>query len=998
MTIHPSLSIVFALGVLGGLSACNSHLPASEECAKPMKISDGTCVELGEGVGPLGYELFLRGGFNGWGSDNPYVYKGNDRYEVVLRAPPGNHEFKMAPKDWKEEWVIVGNGNQPAQPGQEYSLARGGAGSFLFVRRTAYFLFTLDFSDRSKPTLMISPTSGPETETANPHKHHKVQQEKIYTTWDGQSETVRFSMSNADQQLRRYAQSTTQALRDPDPQYRLYDEKEGYPRVRSGSLAFDALFALALDEMRLDSVDNIRDGNYNNGDSLPCECFETGAKWHYVWTRDLAYAADLGLAVFDPQRVVNSLEFKLSGYRDGVSRANAVPGDDSGYQIVQDTGTGGSWPISTDRMTWSFGAAKALQNLPSEDSKAFAQKAYRALTNTIEIDRAAAFDETDGLYLGEQSFLDWREQTYASWVVDDIASLGGSKSLSTNVGHYNALKLAAQLARSSGDSVNAVKYQAWSEALKKAINERLWLPDVGLYSSLTAPYFDDAPLYKFDWLGLSLAVISGVADGERAKLALQNYPHGPMGAPVIFPQQPDIPVYHNRAIWPFVTAYGLKAATVVGNSRVANAAYDTLIRGASLNLSNMENLEWLSGQPLLLDEDNPQLSGPVINSKRQLWSVGGYLGMVVDSLFGVKTSMTGVRFEPFVTASIRAEQFSKSQSINLHDLTLRGRNLDIEILLPELRASEGFYEVKEVLLNGKALEGEAAWDALQTDNTVVVRLGAIVSDNHTLTAVTGNPYSTDDPAIFAPIEPRIVKSATANGKTQISIAKHPMDGKVDYQLYRNGEAVGERAADVDLVDHGNGGDACYSVEAVYKVSGTRSHHSAATCLAEPVEINIGDDRLISNLLLDVEGDGRTGEYLADWGAANDRLELTRLDITSSGKYAIQMKYHNAYNQINLGITNGVKWVNVRDENNALVASGILQMPHAKVVNGQRPWVYSTPLMVNLPKGQYRLVFEDFTNMSYLDANVTFTGNGGVMGPSNRFDLSGIKVTRLSDTD
>jgi hypothetical protein len=33
-----------------------------------------------------------------------------------------------------------------------------------------------------------------------------------------------------------------------------------------------------------------------------------------------------------------------------------------------------------------------------------------------------------------------------------------------------------------------------------------------------------------------------------------------MGAPVIWPQQQDMPVYHNRAIWPFVTAYGLKAA------------------------------------------------------------------------------------------------------------------------------------------------------------------------------------------------------------------------------------------------------------------------------------------------------------------------------------------------------------------------------------------------------------------------------------------------------
>jgi hypothetical protein len=59
--------------------------------------------------------------------------------------------------------------------------------------------------------------------------------------------------------------------------------------------------------MKQDSVKEIRDGNYNGNNAIPCDCFETGEKWHYVWTRDLSYAADLGLAMLDPQRVRNSL-------------------------------------------------------------------------------------------------------------------------------------------------------------------------------------------------------------------------------------------------------------------------------------------------------------------------------------------------------------------------------------------------------------------------------------------------------------------------------------------------------------------------------------------------------------------------------------------------------------------------------------------------------------------------------------------------------------------
>ena len=58
----------------------------------------------------------------------------------------------------------------------------------------------------------------------------------------------------------------------------------------------------------------------------------------------------MGLAWLDPQRSANSLLFRLSDTRDG-----------DGLQIVQDTGTGGSWPVSTDRVTWIRGAMAVLK-------------------------------------------------------------------------------------------------------------------------------------------------------------------------------------------------------------------------------------------------------------------------------------------------------------------------------------------------------------------------------------------------------------------------------------------------------------------------------------------------------------------------------------------------------------------------------------------------------------------------------------------------------------
>ena len=137
--------------------------------------------------------------------------------------------------------------------------------------------------------------------------------------------------------------------------------------------------------------------------------------------------------------------------------------------------------------------------------------------------------------------------------------------------------------------------------MKDSINAHFWLEEAGLYTSLAGPAEDRTPVEKFDMLGSALAILSGVAPPQRASAVLANYPHSRLGVPVYYPQQPDIEVYHNRALWPFVTAYELQAAAKVRNAAVADNAIQSLVRGAALNISNMENLEWLTGKPFYDD-------------------------------------------------------------------------------------------------------------------------------------------------------------------------------------------------------------------------------------------------------------------------------------------------------------------------------------------------------------------------------------------------------------
>ncbi|HET6905499.1 MAG TPA: Six-hairpin glycosidase-like protein [Rhodanobacteraceae bacterium] len=442
-------------------------------------------------------------------------------------------------------------------------------------------------------------------------------------------------------------------------------------RVQTASALFDGLYAMAQDDLHQDSVTSIKDDAFDHGRPIPCICFETGAKWHYVWTRDLSYSVDLGLWRYDATRSRNGLLFKLSGVR--------VPGVPQGPFVMQDTGSGGSWPISTDRVVWFLAARHLLDDEP------FADTAWKALTATLAQDREYVFDAKMGLYRGETSFLDWREQSYPAWTADNVVPIAQSFALSTNVLHYDALRLAASMAAQRHDT-RAAEYRDEAEALKAAINARFWRDDRGMYMSYIGG--DGAPYEAYDLLGISLAIESGVADAGRARQSLANYPAWPAGSPVIWPERANQPIYHNRAIWPFVSMYALRAARTLDDPAHIAFEIESLMRGAALAGSNMENYE-LATQATHVDEG--KLSGPVVDSPRQLWSVAGYLDMVSEGVFGLSDSG---RIEPKLPVSLVPMLFGGGKEISLQlpdrRITLRRpENLDGNLLVADRVTHQG---------------------------------------------------------------------------------------------------------------------------------------------------------------------------------------------------------------------------------------------------------------------------------------------------------------------
>ncbi len=811
-------------------------------------------------------------------------------------------------------------------------------------------------------------------------------------TWTDGPNTASVTVSGAACE-RSFTLSTTQPLRDGEPANpRTFSEVAGWPSISTNNQMLDALYALALEEVRENSVAAITDGAYNGGQPIPCPvggCFETGRLWTFVWTRDTAYAADLGLAALDPTRVRNSLELKLSELRGG-----------GGRQIIQDTGSGGSYPVSTDRAAWALGAWRLLGFLEGSERAGFVTLAWEAVRNTILQDRAVVFDQEMGLYLGEQSFLDWREQSYPPWTATDTVQIHMSQSLSTNLDHLRLLELGAWLAGETGDLASQTQLQGWADDLRSAMDAAFYLPAFGLYSTFTPTTLDRAPVRRFDLLSTSLAVLSDLGTPSRRADLVRAYPHLPLGAPVLWPQQKEVPIYHNRALWPFVTAYWLRAARQVRNDAAVNHNLRSLMRGAAMNLSNMESFECVSGAPYLADG---AYSGPVVNSQRQLWSVAGFISAIHDVIFGLETTPDGIRFLPYVTRELRAGLLAGADSLVLNDLPYRGKRITVVVRLPAVTGdSQGAYSVGEILLNGASVPPDILTPGQLLDQNlleITLEDSPELGDSISLQTDTGEYRN-----LFGPLPPTITQiAATPSGLELSFVGGGEPVAEVAFNVYRDGALLasdlpGSTATWTDETASATSPSHCYTVESYFVLSGNHSQHARAFCWWGP-----GADRITTFDALSFAATGGSlvfghgAWHYESWGEPSHTITLSNVWPSHTGDHYVQLTYGNGSGPVSTGITCATKRVEVTDElTDQVVGSGVVVMPQ---LGSWDSWMGSSFLKVPLDSSHsYRIsIFADDTtiNMSDFEHNALYGGNGGSGGAYHYVNISEIKLLSLT---
>ncbi|MGG9970519.1 MGH1-like glycoside hydrolase domain-containing protein [Ferruginibacter sp. SUN002] len=394
-------------------------------------------------------------------------------------------------------------------------------------------------------------------------------------------------------------------------QWLMSKDISAFPQYKSPHAIADAIYNMSIEEM-IKAVE-------------PDSTFRTGKEWAGVWTRDISYSIILSMAYLQPEVAKKSLLRKVNKKK----------------RIIQDTGTGGAYPCSTDRMIW---ATAAWEIYKATGDKDWLQQAYEIIKNSVDDDMSNAYDASTGLVRGESSFLDWREQTYPKWM--QPADIFESENLGTNAVHYQANIVLAEIGKILNKQSDVLKYKANAAKIKTGINKYLWLKDKGYYAQYLYGRNNKIVSPRSEALGEALCVLFGIADEPTQKRIIESTPVTDYGIPCIYPQIPGIAAYHNNAVWPFVQSYWGLASAKVGNETSVMESIAAIYRPAALFVTNKENFV----------ADNGDFAGTVINSSNMLWSLSGNISLIHKIIFGIEFQADKLVFHPFVPKALEGKR------------------------------------------------------------------------------------------------------------------------------------------------------------------------------------------------------------------------------------------------------------------------------------------------------------------------------------------------------
>ncbi len=622
----------------------------------------------------------------------------------------------------------------------------------------------------------------------------------------------------------------------------------------------EAAYQLSMEELVNDTFEDAQVGT----------AFVTGTAWQKVWTRDTAYSNLLSLSWINPEVASNCSYKKV--HTDS-STGIAV--------LEQDTGTGGSYPVSTDKIITMISMWETYLANGDKDMLAYF---YEVGYNTMMQDLHVAMDAQAGLFRGETGGIDWRDQTYPDWMSSQWSSgmvdIAEGKSAVVNATYVRAYEIMARMADILGKGDDAVKFWTTAaETLEATISSELWAENYGAYASWQYPeYMGNILSEKVDVLGNGFALWFDVGTEEQMTSITENFPLVNYGALTTYPSklgngEHATRYYHNRGIWPGWQTIMMVGANLQGNETMAEEIFDSNIHCAVTYLSNYEVVNYETGEG--------------IHSSMQLWSVAGTLAGYYRTMFGMNYDEDGITFNPTVADWMEGPFYLTDYKY--HDATLnmtvtgKGDNVtsfkvdgveeDIETYVFPIDAT-GTHTI-EIALDGT--EGEEDTINKSSDNLVICPSMPSLLQNTS----NGSVYWTEE-------EGYTYKLWT--GSTFIDTADIKANANTGIKRYYYDSDV-----------YGS-----YSLMAI-------SADGICSELSEPIVVSpdritvqaesgtVSDSSYISNGYVIQTVDSNNNIY-------NNEVEVT-VDVTKSGKYLLSAIYNNS-GDAQSGISCGIRSVYV----------------------------------------------------------------------------------------
>lgn len=647
--------------------------------------------------------------------------------------------------------------------------------------------------------------------------------------------------------------------------WKLSTDIAAFPQYDSQQLLIDALYRMSLNELS----DNIR----------PDGTLRAGAAWDGVWTRDISYSIYLALAYINPDAAQKSLIAKVNNNR-----------------IIQDTGTGGAWPVSSDRVIWSV-AAWELYKYTGD--KEWLQYAFEVIRNSVQDDQFTLKDPETGLFRGEQSYLDWREQSYPRWMqpVDIYQSL----CLGTNAVHYRTYGILAEMATELGKDPAIFEQQ--SDSLRKAINRYLWIDRKGYYGQYL--YGGIYPILSpgIDNLGESLSILFGITSDEQSRRMIARIPVSEYGATSIYPQIGEIKPYHNNAVWPFVQAFWNLASAKAGNEASVIRGLGALYRAAALFTTNKE----------LFVASTGDYSGTAVNSDKMLWSLSGNIAMIYRLFYGMKFETDGIRFAPFVPQSITGDK-------KISNFNYRKAVLQIDL-------SGTGNRIKKFLIDGEE-QAEAY-------------IPASLTGMHTVKIEIEPDFRMRDSITVRPVTdmPETSRLGYQKDNNTLEILNYSPDNR--YMVYLNGKGgrvVMQRYYGLPVLDRFT----CIAAVPVNRSGLAGFTGEPFTWLPPHSEIQVEAESVIPKS--PIKGSGYSGKGFIEISKTKNRKIDLMIPVNAPGQYAIDIRYANGNGPVNTQNKCAIRSLYVNGQ-----LKGPLVMPQ-RGENEWSNWGYSNPVMANLTRG------------------------------------------------